>query len=85
MMMMKESAISYSHASADFALVLVLLVPLPVVRDHELWSVEKIVYEVVSDLSPVLLLLLWHLVLHRSMSGLCSSAALIVIDCDLWE
>ena len=57
MMMMKESAISYSHASDDLALVLVLLVPLPVVRDHELWSVEKIVCAAVSDLSPILLLL----------------------------
>ena len=82
-MMMKELAISYSLRNVGLLLVPVLLVLPPAVQDHELLSAEMIVYSEVDDLSPILLLLQWHLARLLLMSGPCSTAALFVLGFDL--
>ena len=83
LMMMKELAISCNLRNVVLLLVPVLLVLLPAVQDHELLSAEMIVYSEVDDLSPILLLLQWHLARLLLMSGPCSTAALFVLGFDL--
>ena len=69
LMMMQEFAVSCSLRNVDYVLVLVLLVPLPAVQDHELWSVEQIVCAAVNDPFPVLLPLQQRLVISQRMEG----------------
>ena len=80
---MMESTFSCSLQNAVLSLVPVLLVLLHVVQDHELLSAEMIVYSSADDLSPILLLLQWHLARLLLMSGPCSTAALFELGLDL--
>ena len=84
-LMMRESPFSCSLQNAVLSLVPVLLVLLHAVQDHELLSAEMIVYSSADDMSPILLLLQWHLALLLLMSGPCSSAALFELGLDLCE